>query len=128
LETYRVVLYDSRGRGYSDRSADDFSIEAVTRALEGVVDAEGLDRSILAAFVDSVPTAVSYAARYPDRVTHLVLCDGWASATDFSQAAAWDTTMRLAGTDWKLFTEMWAQVLWGSEDSSYTNSPESPRV
>jgi len=39
---FRVIWYDSRGTGLSDRDAVDFSMEAMMRDLEAVIDRTGL--------------------------------------------------------------------------------------
>src|SRR5438552_1592070 len=49
---YPTVSYDSRGTGLSDRSAVDFSIEAMTRDLEAVVDRNGFDSFVLASWIN----------------------------------------------------------------------------
>ena len=45
---HRYITYDSRGTGLSDRSAIDFSMEAMLRDLEAVVEQCGLDSFVLA--------------------------------------------------------------------------------
>ena len=70
---FRVILYDPRGTSLSDRDAIDYSMEAMMRDLEAVVDRTGLGSFALWAFTDAVPIAVTYAATFPDRVSHLIL-------------------------------------------------------
>ena len=57
LGKYRAVTYDSRGSGLSDRSAIDFSMEAMIRDLEAVVERSGLDSFVLASWASAVPIA-----------------------------------------------------------------------
>jgi len=83
LGKYRAVAYDSRGTGLSDRSAVDFSIEAMMRDLEAVVERSGFESFVLASFCTAAPIAVTYAATHPERVSHLILSDGHASFSDF---------------------------------------------
>ena len=68
-----LVHYDGRGFGLSDRNVTDFSLDARVRDLEAVVAALHLDRFDLYGFSAGGPTAIAYAARNPERVTHLVL-------------------------------------------------------
>jgi pimeloyl-ACP methyl ester carboxylesterase len=49
LPKHRVVQYDGRGSGLSDRGVSDYSLEAKLRDLEAVVAAAGLDRFGLSA-------------------------------------------------------------------------------
>jgi class 3 adenylate cyclase/pimeloyl-ACP methyl ester carboxylesterase len=71
LEEHRVVLYDGRGFGLSDRGIEDFSLDAKLRDLEAVVEAIGLDRFAIYAISAGGPTSVAYAARHPERVTRI---------------------------------------------------------
>ncbi len=65
--------YDGRGMGLSDREISDFSIDAYVRDLEAVVDALGVEKVALFGISQGGPTAIMYAARHPDRVSHLVV-------------------------------------------------------
>ncbi len=69
----QVVRYDARGTGLSDRGMIDFSLDAQMRDLEAVLGALGLDRFALFGRTHGSPLAISYAAQFPERVTHLVL-------------------------------------------------------
>src|SRR5262245_41181333 len=70
---HRVVHYDERGNGLSDWENPDFSLDAFVRDLEAVVDALGLERFALIGSSKGGPTSIAYAARHPERVSHLVL-------------------------------------------------------
>ena len=72
-EGCRVVRYDERGCGLSDRAVENFSFQAWVADLEAVVDAVGLDRFALLGISHGGPIAIAYAARHPERVSHLVL-------------------------------------------------------
>src|SRR5438128_2028834 len=73
-----VVAYDSRGTGLSDRDARDLSLEARVSDLEAVVDRLGLEQFALHGVNFSSPTAITYAVRHPERVSHLILDDAFA--------------------------------------------------
>src|SRR3990170_7806245 len=115
-QTFRLVLYDARGTGLSDRDAIDFSMEAMVHDLEAVVGRTGLESFGLLAFHDSVPMAVTYAATFPDRVSHLILVDGPTKPSDFLSSPAWEAFAVLLDKDWTLFTETLARVLMGFDD------------
>ena len=70
---YRLVRYDPRGCGMSDRDAEDLSFEAWIRDFGAVVDAVGLDRFSLLGICQGGPIAIEFAAREPDCVRNLVL-------------------------------------------------------
>ena len=71
LSGHRLVLYDGRGTGLSDKRPSDFSLEAKLRDLEAVVAAAGLERFALYGVSAGGPTSVAYAARHPERVTRV---------------------------------------------------------
>ena len=68
-----LVRYDERGCGLSDRDVADLSFESWVDDLETVVDAMGLDRFPLLGVSQGGAVAIAYAARHPERVSHLIL-------------------------------------------------------
>jgi len=75
---YLFVRFDGRGMGLSDRRVSNYSLEAHVRDLEGVVDALGLERFALYGLSQGGPTAITYAVRHPERVSHLILYGSFA--------------------------------------------------
>lgn len=75
---HALVRHDMRGFGLSDRDARDVSLAAWVRDLEAVVDSARLERFALFAMCHGGAAAVEYAARHPERVTHLVLYGAYA--------------------------------------------------
>ncbi len=78
---HSFVHYDERGNGLSDWDNAEFSLDAFVRDLEAVVDATDLDRFALIGSSKGGPTSIAYAARHPERVSHLILygtfAQGW---------------------------------------------------
>ena len=109
--TFRLIMYDPRGTGLSDRDAADFFMEAMLRDLDAVVDRTGLLSFAVVALLGSVPVAVTYAATVPDRVSHLILIDGSTNSSDSTGMPAWETLQALIDKDWTMFTETLARVL-----------------
>jgi RNA polymerase sigma factor (sigma-70 family) len=69
-----LVRYDERGCGLSDREFDGTpTLDTYVGDLAAVVDAAGLERFALLGLSGGGPTAIEYAARNPERVSHLVL-------------------------------------------------------
>jgi class 3 adenylate cyclase/pimeloyl-ACP methyl ester carboxylesterase len=75
---HRLVRYDARGNGLSDRTVDEISFDAFLGDLETVVDAAGLGRFALLGISQGCAVAIAYAVRHPERVSHLVLYGGYA--------------------------------------------------
>jgi pimeloyl-ACP methyl ester carboxylesterase len=69
----RVVLYDRRGTGMSDRSGRPATLEEHADDLHAVMDAAGVERADLMAIMEGGPMAMVFAASAPDRVRSLVL-------------------------------------------------------
>jgi pimeloyl-ACP methyl ester carboxylesterase/DNA-binding CsgD family transcriptional regulator len=70
---HTFLRYDARGCGLSDREVPDLSIEAWVRDLETVADAAGIERFPLLGLSQGASIAIVYAARHPERVSHLIL-------------------------------------------------------
>jgi RNA polymerase sigma factor (sigma-70 family) len=71
---HTLVRYDERGCGLSDRQFDGTpTLDSYVGDLAAVVDAAGLERFALFGVSGGGPTAIEYAVRYPERVSHLVL-------------------------------------------------------
>jgi len=70
---HTLVRYDERGCGLSDRELGEFSLETWVADLETVVAAAGVERFALLGVSQGAAVALVYAARHPERLTHLVL-------------------------------------------------------
>lgn len=75
---HTFVRYDTRGCGLSDRNPAEISFESWVRDLEAVVDSLKLERFPLLGISQGAATAIAYAVRHPERVSHLVLYGGFA--------------------------------------------------
>jgi len=108
-EKKKLVHYDARGMGLSDRNVAGYSFDAHLLDLQAVVERLGVQRFVLVGSVTSCPIAIAYATRYPEAVSHLVLwCPWWWSREPRSQAL-W----ALSKVDWELYTEAIAHAMLG---------------
>ena len=73
------IRYDQRGCGLSDWAVPSPSFEARLSDLEAVVDTLGLKRFALFGISQDGALAIAYAARHPQRLSHLVLLGACAS-------------------------------------------------
>ena len=69
----RLLRYDQRGSGLSDRQVREQGLERWVEDLEAVVDAAGVGRFVLFGMSQGGPIAIAYATRHPERVTGLLL-------------------------------------------------------
>lgn len=74
----RVIVFDKRGTGMSDRVSGAPTLEERSDDIRAVMDAARSDRAALFAVSEGVPMSVAFAASYPERVTALVLYGGMA--------------------------------------------------
>ena len=74
---HTLVRFDQRGCGLSEIEIDDFSIERSADDIKSVADAAGLDRFPLYGSSSGARVAVSFAAKYPERVSQLLLLGGY---------------------------------------------------
>jgi len=108
----KLVRFDPRGGGLSDHNVANRSLETYVRDLEAVADHLGLERFALLGVLHSGPVAVAYAARHPERVSHLVLWCTYAKARDLS-APSYEAVRMLLEKDWQVYCETLAHVLFG---------------
>lgn len=86
---FRYIRYDERGCGLTDRDVGDLSFPRWVEDLESVIRASApAEPFVLLGISQGAATAVAYAARHPEKVSHLVLYGGFAvGARGFDDAA-----------------------------------------
>ena len=107
----RVILFDKRGSGLSDRLSDDQTIEQDALDALAVLDAAGSERAALFTYATGGVTGVTLAADHPERVGALIM---YASVARTSWAPDYDWA--LTREERREFTETNATT-WGSTDS-----------
>jgi pimeloyl-ACP methyl ester carboxylesterase len=75
---YRLTRYDSRGCGLSDRDVSSLCLDDLVADLGAVVDAAKLERFALLGISQGGAISIAYAAKHPERVSHLILCGAFA--------------------------------------------------
>jgi pimeloyl-ACP methyl ester carboxylesterase len=86
----RVILFDKRGCGLSDRDVGDSTLEERMDDLRAVLDAVRSERTAVLGFSEGGSLAMVFSATCPERVTHLVLFGTFprtAEAPDFPEGA-----------------------------------------
>jgi class 3 adenylate cyclase/pimeloyl-ACP methyl ester carboxylesterase len=82
----RLIIYDKRGTGASDRAVDLHSLDDQMDDLRAVLDVAGSEDAFLFGAQDGASIAIMFAATYPARVRGLVTFSTWArfmSAPDY---------------------------------------------
>jgi class 3 adenylate cyclase len=106
----RVVRYDMRGTGLSDREVCDVSNEALVRDLDAVVRASGARQFTLWGSTLSGPRAIAYAAAHPEMVRRLVLHRTFARARDTMSEEQVRNFAELARVNWKMAAQVFADL------------------
>jgi pimeloyl-ACP methyl ester carboxylesterase len=79
LSTFaRVVTFDKRGQGLSDRISGAPSLEQRMDDVRAVMDDIGSQRAVIVGFSEGSAMSVLFAATYPERVVQLILFGGFA--------------------------------------------------
>jgi class 3 adenylate cyclase len=112
-ENRRLVRFDIRGTGLSKRNVTEQSLDAWVLDLEAVVDRLGLERFALLGLMTSGPVAIAYAARHPERVSHLLLWCAFARASDWLAVPQIGALRASFDTDYTFYTEAAAHTLLG---------------
>jgi pimeloyl-ACP methyl ester carboxylesterase len=76
-EFSRVIMFDKRGQGLSDRPPGVYSLEQVVEDIGVVMDAAGSERAAVFGISEGGAAAALFAATQPSRVSSLVLFGTW---------------------------------------------------
>ena len=117
----RLIRYDGRGFGLSQRDVPSLSLDAQVADLEAVADGAGIERFDLYAGLHSGPPAIAYAVRFPERVTHLVLFCCYVDGALYGASPLTQATRPIIGQDWEFYTEAVARLLlgWSEPDAAH---------
>ena len=102
--THSLLRFDQRGNGASDWDVPAYDFDNWVQDLETVVDAAGADRFVLFGMSQGVGISIAYAAKHPDRVSHLILYGGGGVGPcvggDQDTVAKYDAMTTLARIGW----------------------------
>ncbi len=79
-DSFRVILFDKRGTGLSDRVPNDQlpTLEHRMDDVRAVMEAAGSDRAVLCGVSEGGPLCSLFAATYPDRTAALIMIGAYA--------------------------------------------------
>ena len=109
---HQLIRYDERGCGLSDQEVPEQTFEAWISDLESVVDAAGLERFPLLGISQGGAVAIAYAARHPERVSHLVVYGSYAQGRLARASSEEEVRMHRLQVDL-------ARNGWGLDDPSF---------
>jgi pimeloyl-ACP methyl ester carboxylesterase len=92
----RVITFDKRGTGLSDRSLGFGSLEERTSDIDAVMRAAGSERAYLVGMSEGGPMSILFAATNPERVEGLVL---FGTSPKFSRSDDWPSGMPRESAD-----------------------------
>lgn len=78
----RLILFDARGTGLSDRPSGPGAVDDLVADLVAVLDAVGSTQAVVVGWVDKAALALALAAHHPHRVSALVVGEAMASTVD----------------------------------------------
>lgn len=101
----KLIRYDDRGTGMSESNVSDISSSNLAEDLEAVIKASNLDKFALLGISNGAALSIDYAARHPERVSHLILFSsyaaGWRADGDLQLRDKLDAIIALAETGWE---------------------------
>lgn len=143
-DNFCFVRHDERGCGMTDWKVGDLSFERWIEDLEAVVDAANPNEPFaLLGISQGAATCLAYAAKYPERVSHLILYGGYARGTyhreDDDKTRMYRAMIELVRLGWgsdnpafrQVFTSRFVpgasdeQIDWFNELCRKTASPEN---
>jgi pimeloyl-ACP methyl ester carboxylesterase/DNA-binding winged helix-turn-helix (wHTH) protein len=106
-QRYMHVRYDARGCGLSDRCTPPTCLDDDVRDLEAVVDAAGLNRFALLGRSQGGAISARYAARHPERVSHMIMLGGFVRGA--RKRGALSDSQKNSQAFWQLIKDGWGQ-------------------
>ena len=86
---YKVIVYDHRGHGKSDKPKANYSIETLSNDLYSIIKELNLDKVTLVGHSMGGMTALTFALNHPDKVSKLILVGTSAKMTLLGYIQLW---------------------------------------
>lgn len=104
----RLILFDKRGTGLSDRTSQLFTLEQRMDDMRAVMDAVGSERAALFGISEGGPMSILFASTYPERTNALVMFGAYAK-----RAWAKDYPFGWKDEEWAMFFDN-VESHWGT--------------
>ncbi|HEU5333847.1 MAG TPA: alpha/beta fold hydrolase [Actinocrinis sp.] len=117
---YSVVRYDRPGVGMSDRDvrAEDLTLDREVELLGAVLDELELEQAVLVGGSSGGCPAIAFAARYPERVSRLLLYGAYADGSSITSPQVREAITGTVRSHWGLGSRVLADIFLGEADSA----------
>ncbi|PZC45400.1 MAG: Adenylate cyclase, class 3 [Chloroflexi bacterium] len=115
---HRVIQYDNRGSGQSDRQIAKMSAEDLLLDVDAVLAATRVERVLVYGHTEASELALLMALRRPELVERLLLVDPRASHRWDGQSSEDRAMRQIAETDWDLYLRVTARLQAGLREVS----------
>ena len=116
----RVILYDGRGMGSSQRDATNLDLSGRILDLEAVIEAVGGDHLALCGNHSGGPAAIAYSARHAETVSRLILVNTHGCGSDYFESTpslrVAKDLIHIAEDQWEFYTLALANAFLGFSD------------
>ena len=128
----RLIVFDKRGTGMSDRSSQIFTLEQRMADVQAIMDDAGCQRAALIGVSEGGPMSLLFAATYPQRTRALVIYGSYAKRSwapdypfgwdDERWASVLGNFERHWGTPQGINLDMWAPSIAGDLERAQSTS------
>ena len=136
-EGHTVVRYDRLGVGMSDRDVrgEDLTLDGEVALLRAVLDELALERVVLVGGSSGGSAAIAFAARFPERVSRLLLYGAYADGPSITSPEVRQAVVSTVRSHWGLGSRLLADIFLGEADSveqerlsRYQRAAASPEI
>jgi pimeloyl-ACP methyl ester carboxylesterase len=134
---YTVVRYDRLGVGMSDRDVcgEDLTLDGDVALLRAVIDELAVETVVLVGGSSGGLTAIAFAARFPERVSRLVLYGAYADGPSITSPEVRQAVISTVRSHWGLGSRLLADVFLGDANGGeqerfarYQRAAASPEI
>jgi pimeloyl-ACP methyl ester carboxylesterase len=119
-ESFRLVFYDRRGCGLSERMRDDFTLDAEVADLESVIDQVAPGEAVsLLGVSQAGPICIAYAAAHPACVTRLVLIGAYHTGAAVAPPELRASLVALVRASWGIGAHALASIFVPGDDPAF---------
>ena len=105
--SHSFYRFDQRGNGFSDWEPQNISFDNFVDDLDAVVNDAGLENFPLFALSQGTAVSIAYAAKYPRKVSKLIILGGYARGRAFRMKA--DEFQKISSMDEAMILNGWEQ-------------------